>query len=460
MPYRALNGLLVAAGLVAALVLMVLGADLALAARTGPRWKRRLVAAGLGLLAALGWTPGGCNESAPPAPTNGGAGTATITVSPVPAATPAGGQGLTETPQWTHLTATWKKAEEVASGRRGPYPFDEAGKKKLLADLATVGAEIEALAKASLLNEAETGLLREDLKRLVAGVEAHRPTERVNFTCYEPMMMQPSHDSLARLEARLPLLEKLAAAEKIHPDAVRKVLATIEEDIAFLEVKDHLNEFEPKQRPAAEKVRDAARAALDRVKTRLDGSAQTPPRPATPDNLASNKNWAIVLQYWQTVTPLAESGQSTEKQREDAEKYYTAATAALKRLSDAGELTEGEAGLVLTQARCLREDMLRNPPTDSNVTCYVMAIFPPQQQSLDRLSARLPMLKKMLEAGKLHPAVIEKILPPIEADLKQLGSLPADYPANMREAFDKQAAAVRAEVERAVADLKKAAEAK
>jgi ParB-like chromosome segregation protein Spo0J len=110
------------------------------------------------------------------------------------------------------------------------------------------------------------------------------------------MLMQPGHDSLARLEARLPLLEKLAAAEKIHPDAVRKVLATIEEDIAFLEVKDHLNEFEPKQRPAAEKVRDAARAALDRVKIRLDGSAQTPPRPATPDNLASNKDWAIVLQ--------------------------------------------------------------------------------------------------------------------------------------------------------------------
>ena len=432
MPYRALNGLLVVAGLVLALVLVVLGADLALAARTGPRWKRRLVAAGLGLLASLGLLSAGCQsaESTNPAPST---------------AAPATGQSLAETPQWKHLAATWTEAEEVASGRRGPYPFDEAGQKKLLADLATVGTDIDALAKAGQLNDAEAGLLREDLKRLVAGVEAKRPTEMRMATCYEPMMMQPAHDSLARLEARLPLLESLAMDEKIHPDAVRKVLTTIEADVAYLDAEEHLNEFPPKDRPAAEKTRDAARAALDRVKARLAAP------PAAPDKLASSKDWAVVIHYWQTVTPLAESGLGTEKQREDAAKCLAAATEAIKRLTDASELSEGESGLLLTQAQCLQEDMYRNPPTDSFIACYDIAISPPQQQSLDRLSARLPLLKKMLEAGKLHPAVIEKILPPIEADLKQLPYLPENYLAEMREV-----AAVRAEVEQVLTDLKKA----
>ena len=443
MPYRALNGLLVVAGLVLALVLMVLGADLALSARSGPRWKRRLLAAGLGLLTSLGLLTTGCQnaESANPAPST---------------AAPAPGQSLAETPQWKHLTATWKEAEEVASGCRGDYPFDEAGKKKLLDDLATVGTDIDALAKAGQLNDAETGLLREEVKRLVTGVQEKRPTEMSMATCYNLMMMRPAHDSLSRLQARLPLLEKLAADEKIHPDAVRKVLATIEADVVYLDAEEHLKEFTPKDRPEAEKARDAARAALERVKSRLDGSAQRPPRPATPDNLTSSKDWAVVIHYWQTVKPLAESGLSTEKQREDAEKCLAAATEAIKRLTDAGELSEGESGLLLAQAQGLRQDMLRNPPTDCKVTCYDMAMVSPEQQSLSRLQARLPILKKMAAQGKLHPAVIEKTLPPIEADLKQLSSLPENYPAKVREEFDKQAATVRAEVEQTLADLKKA----
>ena len=54
MPERAFNLLLALAGVAAVALLVVLGVDLARSARRGPRWKRRLIAAGLGLLASLG----------------------------------------------------------------------------------------------------------------------------------------------------------------------------------------------------------------------------------------------------------------------------------------------------------------------------------------------------------------------------------------------------------------------
>ena len=54
MPERAFNLLLALAGVAAVALLVVLGVDLARSAQRGPRWKRRLIAAGLGLLASLG----------------------------------------------------------------------------------------------------------------------------------------------------------------------------------------------------------------------------------------------------------------------------------------------------------------------------------------------------------------------------------------------------------------------
>jgi len=57
MPHRIAGFAWVALGLLGVIVLgalIVMGADTDRAARTGPRWKRRLITAGLVLLAALG----------------------------------------------------------------------------------------------------------------------------------------------------------------------------------------------------------------------------------------------------------------------------------------------------------------------------------------------------------------------------------------------------------------------
>ena len=51
-----------------------------------------------------------------------------------PASTAGPARTLADAPEWKRLAATWREAEEVASGKRGAYPFNRKGKAKLLAD--------------------------------------------------------------------------------------------------------------------------------------------------------------------------------------------------------------------------------------------------------------------------------------------------------------------------------------
>jgi hypothetical protein len=259
MAARAMSITLVVAGFAVALLLAILGVDLIRACRTGPQWKRRLVGAGLVLLMALGFAPAsGCNTAAEE-------GTPAAFADP---ATPA--KELSESKGWQRILAAWNEAEEIASGKRGDYPFDEKGKKQALANLTQAEADAADLQKAKLITEPEAGLLLKDLAVLTAGVQAKRPTEMKMATCYEPMRIQPGHDSFQRLSDRLPLLEKLAAAETLRREVVEKVLVSIEADIATLAKEESLKEFSTtEKRQAAEKTREAAKAAAQQLRRRI-----------------------------------------------------------------------------------------------------------------------------------------------------------------------------------------------
>jgi len=71
MPQRAVNLVLALAGVAAVVLIVVLGVNLARASRRGPKWKRRLLSAGIGLMAALGVTTvdTGCFMCYAPVPT-------------------------------------------------------------------------------------------------------------------------------------------------------------------------------------------------------------------------------------------------------------------------------------------------------------------------------------------------------------------------------------------------------
>ncbi len=253
MPQRTINLLAALFGLAAVAAIVIMGYDIQLAARTGPRWKRRLVGAGLALLAAFGQIS--CSKGDDPPLTD--------------TATDVATDNLQDSSHWKRLLTIWKDAEDVASGKQGPYPFNKAGKKRMLNVLEKAGADIEALASAGLLCEAEAGLLKLDLARLTRGVQAKRPTEMRMATCYNPMSFVPARDSMEHLSARLPLLEKLATTDRLNPQVMEKVLVTIDKDVATLGKPENLKKLPEADRPKGEKMRKAAVAHIEKIRAKL-----------------------------------------------------------------------------------------------------------------------------------------------------------------------------------------------
>jgi len=333
---------------------------------------------------------------------------------------PAAKGKLAHSPQWQRVAKTWKEADDVASGRRGPYPFGRKGKEALLAALATGAKDVEALVAAGQLNEPEGKLLKLGLKRLAVGVQGKRPTELRMATCYDPVAFYPARDSLLRLVGRLPLLEKLGAAERLHPAAVEKVLATVQVDLAVLANEAHARALKPEDRQTASNATKAARAATARIRTRLRNAPKPPGDGARPSGLTATPLWRTVVEAWRFAKPLAESHKSTTAQRKEADAKLQAAREAIRKLVADGKITEAEGKLLVDEADAIRQEIYRNPPIDSRVLCYSMAYVAPARQSYQRLARRLPLLQAAAERGKVSPAALEKVLPTVRADLATL----------------------------------------
>lgn len=289
--------LLAAAGALLVALLLVAGVDIQRAAKSGPRWRRRLVAAGIMLLSALGVTAcdpnpqvtcyvtvvgGSTSQGLNAAQLRNRAGnlydaairndlradslavvsaninaemdsliaaasdTERAALKPDLALTlwfldearamaVVSGKSLLEQDQrWSRLTFLMQEARLAGSGRMGPYPFDRATQERLQRDLVAGDETLTALERDGLLHAAEKALLAQELQHLYALVSEKRPVEMQMATCYEPMMYLPGRDGLARLTARIDWLEKAAAAQTLHPEALRAALATIESDCALL----------------------------------------------------------------------------------------------------------------------------------------------------------------------------------------------------------------------------------
>ena len=378
--------LAVAFGICVAAALVVVGADLARASQTGPRWRRRLVEAGLLALAALGL---------PAALAQG----------------PEAGQPATERPAarrerpdlsqlepWHQAAAIWRRAEDVASGARGPYPFDEKGKARLLDDLARAGRIVDDLLAGGLLNEPETGLLKADLAVLVRGVEAKRPTELREATCYRPMAVIPARDSLERLEARLPMLEKLAASDKVSPEVIFRALDTLEGDLNVLASEDMAGGLASEQRAHALDVREQAAKQLQVIRQRLRGDAV---------RLEDTRDWATIVGAWREAGPLAETRTGTSAEQGSAQAKLLAARTAAERLAAGGLIRWAEGELLVIELERISAELSGVPPHAAH-------------KSLETLSSCQRPLERLVQQGRANPLVLGLISKWIEADLKTL----------------------------------------
>lgn len=169
---------------------------------------------------------------------------------------------LEGTAEWKRLLAIWKEAEEIVANTRGSYPFDRAGKERVLAELGRSRDDLDGLVKGGLLAAPVAELLKKDLAQLVSGVQRFRTTEQRMATCYRPMMAPSPHAlSLGRLRERLPLVERLAAAKQLQPAAVERALLGIERDLKQI--------GEGKLPPADAKLRRALAQKVAALRARL-----------------------------------------------------------------------------------------------------------------------------------------------------------------------------------------------
>jgi len=254
--------LLAAVGAAVAALMALLGFDIYRAAREGPQWRRKLLAAGILLLATAGllsWPSEGLV-------------TTPAAFAQASLAADVQGRKLMETAEWKRVEEVWKEAQQTASGARGAYPFSEAGKKKLLDGLEESLTDLEVLKKKGLLSQSEAALLKAGIALLTDGVGKMRPKEMIGATCYKPMPLSMfAEQSAQRLAQRLPSLEKFASSDTIRPEVASKVLYTIERELADLKDEYVVAQIEKGKLKNVRKIRDAARAQAEKLRKRLKG---------------------------------------------------------------------------------------------------------------------------------------------------------------------------------------------
>jgi hypothetical protein len=217
-----------------------------------------------------------------------------------------------------------------------------------------------------------------------------------------------------QLEQQVRLLAQLAADGRLDPGTARKALAAAEAALAEASRPDVLRDLQPEERRRAEVFIQRARTQVDLFKARLD-----------PGQLEGSPDWKAITDAWDFILPFAKSGQSTAAQRREVEERSAAIRAAADRLVAGGLMAPAERDLLMAVADLLRGDVLRSPPVDEPDRTWVYPGRPPDL-SLRLLEAWRPAVEKLAADEHVHRAVVEKVLPAVEARLSDLGGMLKD----------------------------------
>ena len=259
MPYRAMNVALGVLGVMVLIALVVLGVNVYRSARTGPRWKRALIAAGLLVLGLA--TTNSCKQTtcyAPVKPDDAGQ-------RQQESKTP-----LEKTPEWKTIQGAWDFVGPLAESGKST----EAQRKQADERFKTAKSSMDKLVAAGLLSPAESGLLQAQADTLREEVYRNPPTDPnlVTPTCYAMIGTVPARQSLQELSKRLPLLQHLAQQDRLHESVLARLVPTIEADVKTLTDEKELAKLQPKERAEAEKLRPQVEKALADFKQRMEKS--------------------------------------------------------------------------------------------------------------------------------------------------------------------------------------------
>jgi len=280
---------------------------------------------------------------------------------------------------------------------------------------------------------------------LLAAAGAYVPARQVlrgpvMVTCYAALP-PPTGVAVRDIAARVALVEAQARDGNLPAHTLESIAQQLRYHVQFLEGAERRLAAGKDPNDAADhalaaEMRSKAVAALTAVQQRLDAVAP----------LAADPRWETIADVWRFAHPLADSQRSTTAQRQQAAAQLAVARAALERLLHAGRLDQAEHDLLAGLTHSMERAMCLNPPTDTRIMCYTMPVFVPASMSLEALAARLPLLKRLASSSYVTPAVMEKVLPAVEADLAVLtdaGEL-ARLDEAQRAKAEQTAAAVRA----------------
>jgi hypothetical protein len=428
MPQRAIGLFGAIFGLVAVVGLAIVGIDAARSAKSGPVWKRRLLTAGLVLMTALGFSSSSKAEPLSPNPAPA-AGQAKVTA-------PTG--DLHDNPAWNQITAAWKDAAKATSGPVEDYPFDAEEKKLILAGLKTATENVAALETKGLVNGVEANLLRKELASLESFVQFKReriPIETtpeivsgestsgiapsgikefkiIMSTCYDMAEVPtPEYRGVRDLSDQLPLLEKLAALKKLDAPAVRKILETVEKQLAGLD----------RNRNAV--LMSKVATQVKRIKAALGEKTVS---------LEDSPGWKALTLAWKEAEAVG-SGKRGDYPFDEAGKKklldsLAKADADLAKLQSAGTLGGPETSYLRSELKLLVQGVQSKRPTEMrHATCYEpMDIPSPSKQALDRIEERLPLMQMMAESKTMSPAVAATVVSTILRDIEAVSKAGSD----------------------------------
>jgi hypothetical protein len=382
--------------------------NLASSARTGPRWKRKLVAAGLILLGmGVGGGVPGCSEPTVtcydtmrmPQRTD-------VTMSPSATAE--------QNVMWQQVVISWQAGKEIAGRTRQTYPQTKVEKDALLAALVSARKNVQTLADQKMLSESGAKLLTDDLNQLTLSVASHRPEPegmRSYASCYMQMrLLSRQSISLMRLAGRMVTLEKLVASETLKPGPAAQVAAMIRRDAIVLREPIYQARMNGSQRAQAKALVTRADALLAKL--------PTPPK-EMPSMLEQSEQWKQIQDVRTLAQRYAKNG-STQAQRAAFNKQFEQANAATKVLSRKGMVSRSTAELLREELAQCKTGVYADPSKDAKASCYDMAILPPAAESMKRLTRRMDLLGSMLSHDRLRPETIRALLPSLERDLAVL----------------------------------------
>jgi len=236
-------------------------------------------------------------------------------------------------------------------------------------------------------------------------------------TCYSIMLVDPPPmRPVTVLPMRMAAMKKLGVMEKIKSDVLKKLAAQIRTEIVSYE-KTVLSRL-----PAGSDAKTKARKTVVEARAWL---AAADIRLAVGDKpLADVPVWQALVKNWRAAEEAA-SGRKGRypfdaKTKKALLASLDAAPGELDVLARAGYLTAAEAGLLKIALNGLPTRVKRMRPTEfRNTSCY-RSMGTVEPDPLVAMLARMPLLEKIAQGRKLHPAAVKRIAEVVEIQIAKL----------------------------------------